>query len=64
MESNILVKVSLIVTCPAPRRHTAKRTKSDRESIATLEGPNICTLTLIKLRKLKLSAIEFRTIGP
>jgi hypothetical protein len=32
------------VTCPAPRRHTAKMTESDRESIATLAGPNIYIL--------------------
>jgi hypothetical protein len=35
---------SAAITCPAPRRHTAKKTESDRESIATLAGPNIYTL--------------------
>ena len=33
------------ITCPAPRRHKAKKTESDRESTATLAGPNIYTPT-------------------
>jgi len=33
------------VTCPALRRYTAKKIESDHESIGTLAGPNIYTLT-------------------
>ena len=42
-----ILKNYLIVTSPAPRRHTAKKTDRARESIATVAGSNICTLTLI-----------------
>ena len=35
------------VTCPAPRHHTAKKTDSARESIATVAESNIRTPTQI-----------------
>jgi hypothetical protein len=43
-----LFRPGVVVTCPAPRRHTAKKTESDCESIATLAGPNICTLIVVR----------------
>ena len=46
-----MVYFGVFVTCPAPRRHTAKKTESDRESIATLAGPNMYTLTVFLVRK-------------
>ena len=42
-------KRKLNVMYPAPRRYTAKKTNSTRESIAIVAGSNIYTLTLKSL---------------
>ena len=42
------------ITCPAPRCHTAKKTDSTRDYIATVAGSNMYTLTLIQHLKHKM----------
>ena len=42
----IVCKISIFVTCPAPRRHTAKKTESACELVASAAGSNIYTLTI------------------
>jgi hypothetical protein len=46
-----MVYFGVFVTCPALRCYAAKKTESDRESIATLAGPNIYTLIVFLVRE-------------
>jgi hypothetical protein len=49
--SAVIINYYIIVTCPAPRHHTAKKTESACELVASAAGFNIYTLTIIILYK-------------